>query len=80
MKLSPTDKVEIYIKNPCPYCVAAKNYFKAHNIPYTEYDLTGKYDEMTELKTKTGHMTFPQIFINDEFIGGYDDLMEKVGS
>lgn len=78
MKYSAKDKVVIYSKTPCPYCEAAKNYFKSHGIPFTEHNLTGKHDEMMELKKKTGHMTFPQIFINDEFIGGYDDLMAKV--
>lgn len=78
MKLSPTDRVVIYSKVPCPYCTAAKNFFNGRGIPFTEIDLTGKYEEMAQLKQKTGHMTFPQIFINDKFIGGFDDLMDKV--
>lgn len=78
MKFSANDKVEIYTKVPCPYCVAAKNYFKGENIPFEEHDLTGKFDEMALLKKKTGHMTFPQIIINGEFIGGFDDLMKRV--
>lgn len=78
MKYSAKDKVVIYTKVPCGYCQAAKNYFRGENIPFEEHDLTGKTDQMMELKKRTGHMTFPQIFINDEFIGGYDDLMRKV--
>lgn len=79
MKISPTDKVVIYTKVPCPYCSAAKNYFSGKGIPVTEHNLTGNFEEMAALKAKTGHMTFPQIFVNGIFIGGYDDLMEKVG-
>ncbi len=79
MKYTASDKVIIFTKVPCPYCAAAKNYFKGEGIPFEEKDLTGNFEGMGELKKKTGHMTFPQIFINDEFIGGYDDLMKKVG-
>jgi glutaredoxin 3 len=75
MKITPTDKVVIYSKVPCPYCVAAKKFFEGMGVPFTEIDLTGKFEEMAKLKQKTGHMTFPQIFINDKFIGGFDDLM-----
>lgn len=78
MKYSANDKVVIYSKTPCPYCVAAKNYFFSNQIPFTEHDLTGKFEEMSALKDRTGHRTFPQIFINEEFIGGFDDLMAKV--
>ena len=78
MKYTPKDKVEIYTKKPCPYCDAAKRYFSGNGIPYLEYDLTAKFDEMIALKNRTKHMTFPQIFINDQFIGGYDDLMKLV--
>ncbi|MBM4304746.1 MAG: glutaredoxin 3 [Deltaproteobacteria bacterium] len=78
MKISPTDHVVIYSKVPCSYCLAAKNFFNGKDVPFTEIDLTGKHDEMAKLKQKTGHMTFPQIFINDQFIGGFDDLMKKV--
>ena len=69
-------KVLIYSKRPCPYCDAAKAYFKGKSIPFEERDLTGNTDAMVELKNKTGHMTFPQIFIDDKFIGGYDELLK----
>ncbi|MFM8314670.1 MAG: glutaredoxin domain-containing protein [Deltaproteobacteria bacterium] len=78
MKISPTDRIVIYSKVPCPYCTAAKQFFNGKGVPFTEIDLTGNFEEMAKLKKKTGHMTFPQIFINDQFIGGFDDLMSKV--
>ena len=71
-------RVLIYSKVPCPYCVRAKNFFTAKGVKFEEIDLSGKYDELDALKQRTGHMTLPQIFVNDEFIGGYDDLMERV--
>lgn len=71
-------RVLIYSKDHCPYCVRAKNFFSQKGVKFEEVDLSGKFDEMDSLKKRTGHMTLPQIYVNDEFIGGYDDLMERV--
>lgn len=68
-------KVIIYTKVPCSYCDAAKAYFNGKSIPFEERDLTGDTDAMQELKQRTGHMTFPQIFIDEKFIGGFTELM-----
>ncbi len=73
-------KVVIYSIVPCPYCERAKKFFMDRQILFENIDLTGQFQEMQSLKNKTHHSTFPQIFIDDEFIGGYSDLMEKVNS
>jgi glutaredoxin 3 len=73
-------KVIVYTKIPCPYCDRAKILLKNKGISFQEV-LLKTPDEMIALKKKTGWMTFPQIFINDVMIGGYDDLaaLEKSG-
>tara|TARA_B100000749_G_scaffold226430_1_gene182003 strand:+ start:13720 stop:13899 length:180 start_codon:yes stop_codon:yes gene_type:complete len=43
-------------------------------VSYEKIILDGKNSELSALRQKTGHRTVPQIFINEEFIGGYDDL------
>ncbi len=78
IKMSP--KVLIYSKNLCPYCVRAKEFFKQKNIQFQDIDLTGDFEKMDDLKKKTGHMTMPQIFVDDKFVGGYTDLIAKVNS
>ncbi len=70
-------KAVVYSKEYCPYCVQAKNQLKAWGVPTEEIDLTHKPDELLELVQKTGHRTVPQIFIDDIFIGGYTDMMDK---
>lgn len=67
-------KIEIYTTNTCPYCVRAKNLLNAKDADFTEIDLTGKDEERMALVQKTGLRTVPQIFINDQLIGGSDDL------
>lgn len=73
-------KIVIYTTKNCPYCVRAKSYFSQHSLAYSEIDLTNQYDEIDRLKQQTGHRTIPLIFINDQFIGGYSDMMEKIES
>lgn len=68
-------KVEIYTKKNCPYCTAAKILLNDKNVVYEEYeaefDLTRR-EEM--LARSNGRKTFPEIFINGEHIGGFDDM------
>ncbi len=68
-------KVTIYTKSQCPFCTHAKNLLSEKNIRFKEHFLTSS-EEMIELKKKTGFMTFPQIFIDNKLIGGFQDLKE----
>lgn len=70
-------KVIIYSKKYCPYCVRAKEFFKQKGIAFKEVDLTDDFESLEQLKNKTNHLTVPQIFIDDVFIGGYTDLIRK---
>lgn len=67
-------KVVIYTKSHCPYCVRAKNLFDRKGVQYEERFLDDKPEEYAELKKRTGMMTVPQIFIDDQLIGGFTDL------
>ena len=67
-------KVVIYTKTNCPYCVSAKRLFTSKNVAFEEINLETKPDEFEKLKKRTGMRTVPQIFINDQLIGGYSDL------
>ncbi|MGE3974192.1 MAG: glutaredoxin 3 [Bdellovibrionales bacterium] len=67
-------KVVIYSKNYCPFCVKAKNLLQKKNVPFEEINLEDKPAELQALKDRTGLRTVPQIFINDELIGGFSEL------
>ena len=70
-------KVEIYSKSNCSYCVMAMNFFESKNVDYEVYstDDPNIFDEL--MKRNPYARTLPQIFIDDELIGGYTDLIEK---
>lgn len=68
-------KVELYSTQTCPYCVRAKSLLDAKDVDFKEIDVTGDDEARMALVTKSGgRRTVPQIFINDNPIGGYDDL------
>ena len=68
-------KVEIYTKFTCGYCFRAKSLLNSKKVEYEETDITmggAKRNEMID--RANGATTVPQIFINDQHIGGSDDL------
>jgi len=68
-------KVTIYTTTFCPYCQRAKGLLSQKGVAYTEVNLEDKPDELAALKQRTGMRTVPQIFIGDELIGGYSELL-----
>ena len=64
--------VIIYSTPTCGYCKAAKEYFKKHNIEYTEYDVAGDTAKAQEMIEKSGQMGVPVIYIDDEMLIGFD--------
>ena len=70
-------KVEIYTTPFCGFCLRAKQYLKKQDIEFTEYDVSANPELRREMTERSqGGMTVPQIFINDQSIGGCDDLFE----
>ncbi len=68
-------KVEIYTWQYCPFCIRAKSLLKKKNINFTEYKIDGDEDaRVLMIERADGRRTLPQIFIDNEGIGGCDDL------
>ena len=70
-------KIEIYTWQYCPFCIKAKTLLKQKNIQFTEYKIDGDEAARDEMSLRaSGRRSLPQIFINDEGIGGCDDLYQ----
>jgi glutaredoxin 3 len=67
-------KIIIYSKDPCPYCVRAKNLLRRKGAEFTEIKITSDEIKSEMINKSGGRMTVPQIFINEKHIGGCDDL------
>lgn len=71
--------VVIHSKPSCTYCSRAKEILQDNGIAYTEVtygpDDPDYAHRVDALKTATHHPTFPQVFIDNSFVGGLDALM-----
>ena len=68
-------KITVYTGPVCNYCNAAKRLLKRNNALFTEINIAevdGALDEM--LKKANGKRTIPQIFFDDQHIGGYEEI------
>lgn len=73
--MSNQKKVEIYYWPSCPFCVRARALLDAKGVSYTGYDITGDEVARAKMVERTGGpKSVPQIFIDDQHIGGCDDL------
>ncbi|CAD5971471.1 MULTISPECIES: glutaredoxin 3 [Planktothrix] len=67
--------IEIYTWRTCPFCIRAKGLLKSKGVDFTEYSIDG--DEVARdqmARRANGHRSVPQIFIDNQYIGGCDDL------
>lgn len=67
-------KIIIYSKSSCPYCDWAKQLLDAKKVSYSEIRVDQDPAKLQEMIQLSGRRTVPQIFINDQAIGGFDDL------
>ena len=65
----------VYTTDPCARCVTAKALLTRRGVGYEEINLAKDPDGRSELSRRTGMMTFPQIVIDGETLGGLDELV-----
>ena len=69
-----SNRVTVYTTEPCGFCRVAKSLLAKRGIPYEEFNLSKDGAGRAALAELTGMMTFPQILIDGEHIGGYQEL------
>ncbi len=68
-------KVVMYCTEVCPYCVRAEQLLHRKGVQDIEKIRIDLQPELRdEMIQKTGRRTVPQIYINGEHVGGYDDM------
>ena len=70
-------KIVVYSKNMCGYCVKAKSVLKNKGLEFEEINIEEK-PEAREFVINEGHRTMPQIYIDGNSIGGYNELLKYV--
>ena len=67
--------VTVYTTDQCSRCVTVKKLLTKRGVGYEEINLAKDPDGRAELARRTGMITFPQIVVDGETIGGLDDLI-----
>lgn len=67
--------VTLYSTAVCPYCVAAKNFLKSRGLDYSEVRIDTDPEQRRLMMERTRRSSVPQIFINDQHVGGYEELV-----
>jgi len=67
-------KVEFYSADWCPFCMRATALLDSRGIEYEEVNVDRIPGFREKLVEMTGRMTIPQIIIDGEPVGGYDDI------
>jgi glutaredoxin-like YruB-family protein len=71
--------VTIYSTSVCHFCQLAKEYFKAHNIAYTEYNVGTDAEKRKEMIELTGQLGVPVIRIGDQVVVGFrEDIIQHM--
>jgi glutaredoxin 3 len=68
-------EIIVYTTEPCGYCARVKGLLRSHGLEFTEIDLTGDPRGRIELVQRTGMMTFPQVTIDGELVGGFKETL-----
>ena len=70
-------KATVWSKNTCPYCDQAKALLKQRGIDYEERNITeGTWTKEQLLEAVPNARTLPQIFIDEQLIGGFNELRQ----
>ena len=73
--MNKVNKVVIYTSSLCGFCYKAKSLLKRKNIFFDEINVDINYEKKKEMINRSnGRTSVPQIFFDDQHIGGYDEL------
>lgn len=72
-------KALVWSKENCPYCVQAKGLLKLKGFEVEERMLdSGRWTKEDLLRDVPHARSVPQIFIDDEYVGGFTELRERL--
>ncbi len=73
-------QITVYTTEPCSFCARVKGLLKARGLEYSEINLSKDPAGRVELASRTGMMSFPQVVVGEELLGGYSETLGAVES
>jgi glutaredoxin 3 len=68
-------KITVYTTEPCSFCVSVKQLLAQRELEYEEINLSKDPEGRAELLARTGMMSFPQVIVGEELIGGFQETL-----
>jgi len=73
-------KITVYTTEPCSFCARVKGLLNARGVEFAEINLSKDPAGRTELARRTGMMSFPQVIVGDQLLGGFFELQAAADS
>jgi glutaredoxin 3 len=73
-------KITVYTTEPCAFCRRVKGLLEAHGAQYAEINLSKDPVGRSELAQRTGMMSFPQVLVGDQLLGGFAEVQAAADS
>jgi glutaredoxin 3 len=67
-------EITVYSTDPCSFCRRVKGLLEARGLKYSEVNLSKDPTGRLELARRTGMMSFPQVLVDGELLGGFAEL------
>jgi glutaredoxin 3 len=74
------NEITVYSTEPCSFCARVKGLLKARGVEFSEVNLSKDPQGRVELASRTGMMTFPQVLIDGELLGGFAEVQDAIES
>jgi glutaredoxin 3 len=68
--------VTVYTTDPCSFCSRVKDVLRARGLAFEEINLSKDPAGRMELVRRTGMLSFPQVVVEDQLVGGFRETME----
>jgi glutaredoxin 3 len=67
-------QVKVYTTEPCAFCVRVKGLLKSRGVEFSEINLAKNPDGRAALARETGMLSFPQVIIDGQLVGGFTEV------
>lgn len=71
-------KAIVWSKDQCPFCVQAKALLESRGIEFEERNIMHDWTKEQLLEAVPTARTLPQIFLGEEYVGGFIELKKKL--
>lgn len=72
--------IVVYTTEPCSFCARVKGILSAKGLSFSEVNLSKDPAGRVELASRTGMMTFPQVLVGEQLLGGFAETLDAVKS